>query len=381
MPLTSSRAVLILFAATGLVPSAFALGCSSDAATDSPPGTGGMAASGGRAGTGGAAGGDGSGGNGGTSTGTGGEAGAMDVDASTGGNSPSGDAALPPPFDASGIGTKTLPAPPSTWQEHWFSDHRSLLKLIDYNDDVALYYDDAVNRGDATWLMGFMTTIWHYARQVYGEMKDSKYDGRLYSIFHESCCGGGHPSFYFDESHDYRNVSDCGMGPWKETDDYAHDEPSHELGHVVESTTFGKHGSPAFPIWGDSKWMEFFQYDAYIATGMTADAERVFQRFTDQSDDFPVAGTRWFRDWFYPLWRDHGHAQVMVKFFQLLSENFPTNSDNSYSRDMNWGEFVHFTSGAAHSNLLEQAHKAFGPDHPSAAEFAKAQSDFPKITY
>ena len=43
---------------------------------------------------------------------------------------------------------------------------------------------------------------------------------------------------------------------------------------------------------------------------MTEHAERVFQRFTNASDDFPRPGTRWFRDWFYPLWRDHGGAQV-----------------------------------------------------------------------
>jgi hypothetical protein len=292
-----------------------------------------------------------------------------------------GDGDVVPPFDASNLGdARTLPAPPATWQEHWF-EHVQVLKLIDYNDDVAVYYDDDVNRTDAAWQIDFMTKIWHYSRQVYGEMKDAKTDGRLYAIYHQNKYGGGHPSYYYDGSHDFHNVTDCGPGPWVQSDDYAHDEPSHEAGHVVESTNNGRHGSPAFPIWGDSKWMEFYQYDLYSALGMTADAQRVFTRFTNQTDTFPRSGTHWFRDWFYPLWRDHGHAQVLVNFFQLLGQYFPKNNNNDYSRDLNWGEFVHFMSGAAKTNLLSQAHTAFGPDYPKDADFAQAQKTFSQITY
>jgi hypothetical protein len=143
----------------------------------------------------------------------------------------------------------------------------------------------------------------------------------------------------------------------------------------------GKHGSPAFNIWGDSKWMEFFQYDLYLGLGMTAHAQTVFTRFTNNMDTFPQAGTHWFRDWFYPLWRDHGHAQAMVNFFTLLAQYFPTDANNNYTRDLTWGEYVHFTSGAAHANLLQVANAAFGPNYPTAADFAAAQQAFPQITY
>ena len=71
---------------------------------------------------------------------------------------------------------------------------------------------------------------------------------------------------------------------------------------MVESTATGGQGSPSFPVWRDSKWAEIFQYDVYLALGLTADAQRVFTRFTNQTDSFPRAGTRWFRDWYYPLW-------------------------------------------------------------------------------
>src|SRR5207247_518369 len=134
----------------------------------------------------------------------------------------------------------------------------------------------------------------------------------------------------FDASHDNRNVSDCGPGPWRAPQGFSIDEPSHESGHVVEAANNGIHEPPAFPIWGDSKWMEFYQYDVYTALGMTADAKRLFDMFTANTDSFPRPGTHWFRDWFYPLWKDHGGAQVMVRFFKLLATHFPKRGD-SYS--------------------------------------------------
>ena len=114
---------------------------------------------------------------------------------------------------------------------------------------------------------------------------------------------------------------------------------------------------------------------------MNDHAQRVFTKFTNTSDTFPRANTHWFRDWFYPLWRDHGHAQAMVNFFKLLAKYFPTDSSGAFSRDMNWGEFVHFMSGAAHADLLSQARTAFGPNFPKDAELAQAKQTFSQITY
>ena len=69
----------------------------------------------------------------------------------------------------------------------------------------------------------------------------------------------------------------------------------------MESASNGVHGSPAYEIWGDSKWAEFYIYDLYTALGMDREAKGVYRRFTGNTDDFPRRGTRWFRDWFYPL--------------------------------------------------------------------------------
>jgi hypothetical protein len=277
-----------------------------------------------------------------------------------------------------GTSTNTLPAPVATWAEHWF-EHVQVLQRVAYNDDVALYFDSGVPAAAADWLLPFMTKVWRYTRQTYGEFKNANTDGRLYQISHQGRYSGGHPSTYMDVSHDLRNVSDCGPGPWTNK---SYDIPTHEVSHVVEGSNNGVGGSPQFGLWGDSKWAEFYLYDVFVALGMTADAQRVYTAFMNGSDSYPQAGTKWFRDWFYPLWRDHGHAQVMVRYFKLLSQHFPRNAaGNRYSRNMNMGEFVHFMSGAAGKNLRAQAATAFGPTHPTDQEFAKAQADFPGITY
>lgn len=276
-----------------------------------------------------------------------------------------------PDADPAAPDSAALPAPPATWTEHWF-EHNQVLKLVAYNDDVAMYFDDDVNRNGTEWIMPFMTKLWQYSKNTYGTMGPD----RLYMVFHEAKYSGGHPSTYFDDSHDLRNVTDCGPGPWQS----GYDIPSHEAGHIVESALHGMHGSPAFGIWHDSKWMEFYQYDVYKAIGLDAEAQRVFNQFTATTDDFPRAGTHWFRDWFYPLWRDHGHAQVMVKFFQLLKDYYPKNG-HDYAHDMNWGEYVHFTSGAAGTNLKALATTAFGWPADREAQFNAARAAFPQITY
>lgn len=35
--------------------------------------------------------------------------------------------------------------PPETWQEHWF-EHNQLVTRVYYDDDVAVYYDNEVDR-------------------------------------------------------------------------------------------------------------------------------------------------------------------------------------------------------------------------------------------
>lgn len=264
------------------------------------------------------------------------------------------------------------PTPPATWQEHWF-EHNQNVKLVDYDDCAAIYFDADMDETKKAWIMPFVSNVWKYSLATYGSMGPE----RVYAIFHQGKYSGGHPSYYYDASHDNHNVSDVGGGNWN---DGNWDVTSHELGHIVESTaSHTKYGSPAFGLWKDSKWMEFYQYDVYVGLGMTEHAKVVFDRFTAQTDDFPRAGTRWFRDWFYPLWRDHGHAQVMVRFFGLLEQHYA--AQNKRMGNMTWGEYIHFTSGAAKQDLKPLATTAFGWPADWDTQLAQAKQKYPQITY
>jgi hypothetical protein len=306
-------------------------------------------------------------GGGGGAAGQAGGGGANDAGAAGAAGQPSED-----PMSPGGPGGE----PPQEWVEHWF-EHNQTLQLAEYNDWVVLYFDDDVDQSQTTWLLPFLTEVWKYTVKHYGEFTDGERDGRLYGIFHQGRYSGGHPSTYFDESHDYRNVSDAGPGPWP---DGSFDLASHEVSHVVEGASRGVHGSPAFGLWGDSKWAEFFQYDLYVGLGLTAEAERVFDKFSNGSDTFPQANTYWFRDWYYPLWRDHGGVAVMVNFFQLLAEHFPKNGDD-YARGLNFGEYVHFMSGSVNADLKALATTAFGWPAERETEFQNAQQEFAEISY
>lgn len=145
------------------------------------------------------------------------------------------------------------------------------------------------------------------------------------------------------------------------------------------------HESPAFQVWGDSKWAEIYVNDVYKKLGRSAEADKWYgERMASTGDSFPRGSTCWFRDWFYPIYRDYGETAVLNFFFTLLAANFPK-SRQSYTRRMNLGEFVHFWSGSAKRNLKELALKAFGPNDSAGndwvAQFDKARVDFSAIQY
>jgi len=273
---------------------------------------------------------------------------------------------------------ETLADPPATWQEHWF-DHRQLLRLSYADDDCAIYFDPDVRPRQARWLPAYIGAVWRYSKATYGHGFGP--DPRIYSIHHAGRHGGGHAGYYVSGVHDHHNVSDCGLDGWWESEHLARELPAHEIGHSVESANNSVHGSPAYEIWGDSKWAEFFIYDLYTGLGLDRDARQVHRRFAGNADDFPRPGTHWFRDWFYPLWHECGHAAVMDRFFKLLAAHFPQEPDGTYTRRLNWGEYIHFTSGAAGADLSGQAARAFGWPPEWTGQLDRARDQFRAVTY
>jgi hypothetical protein len=202
----------------------------------------------------------------------------------------------------------------------------------------------------------------------------------LLVFIHQGRYGGGHAFYSYNDDHDSKSGIDVALGSWyKQMGDQV-EIPIHETGHVIESMAFDTYTSPAFHLWGDSKWMEIYNYDVYLALDMDSYAEDAYSRYMNNSDNYPTANSRWFRNWFYPIYNNYGKTEVLVKFFKLMSENFPKNGQ-TYTRDMNYGEFFHFWSGAAGTNLRDQATKAFGWSTEYENQFNQAKKDFPNITY
>lgn len=277
-------------------------------------------------------------------------------------------------YTASAQATATANDFPLTWQEHWF-EHNQVVTKKYADNDVGIYFDSDMNPS-INWMDTTVSKAWRYTKQVYGGFSDK----RLYAVFHQNKYGGGSPATYIDADRDYRNAICLGQNnSWASNTGWNLDATIHEIGHIVENAACGIKGSPAFALWGDSKWCVIYQYDVYYHLGWTADATRWYNAAMATTDSYPRANTNWFRDWFYPIWNNYGKSAVLKNYFQLLSQYFIRRND-IYSRNLNWGEFVHFWSGAAGVNLKPQATTAFGWTADYEAQFNQARIDYP-FTY
>ncbi len=294
----------------------------------------------------------------------------------------------PPAPTTAAIDTSTYP--PYTWQEHWF-DHRQLIKRVHFNENVAIYFDDDVSREKTSWLFGMVDSAWAYTKKEYGSFGKTDTSNRLFAIFHTNKYGGGHPGTYLGQRHDFRNVIDLGAGAnaWIHQTDWELSATIHEISHIVEGASKGVRESPAFDIWGDSKWAEIYVYDIYNYLGRSDIQKRVLDECMAKTDSYPRANTAWFRNWFFPIYNQYGKVKVLNKFFELLAIHFPkrqgTDGISTYTRRMNMGEFIHFWSGAAGVDLSFRAQMTFGAKDRAGSDWQpqldKAKTDFPAIAY
>ncbi|MFA6246959.1 MAG: hypothetical protein WC615_08460 [Mucilaginibacter sp.] len=281
----------------------------------------------------------------------------------------------PVTVNATGSMQQTDSIPPTTWKEHWFQ-HNLTLKRVFFDANIAVYYDENMDT-TITWPFKIFSDAWAYAKSNYGKLGPE----RLYIVLHQGTYGGGHPSGFYSATHDYRNTIDCGLDKWdgKTTEQIL--MPIHEMGHLVNDVSHGTFGSPSDAVWGDSKFMEIFNYDVLMHIGRREEAAKYKVATVRQSDNFPNPSTYWFRDWFLPIYNAYGEGRVLNNYFALLSANFPKDKKKRFTRDLNMGEFVHFWSGAAGVDLSKTAMKTFHWGKNENAQFLKAKKDFPSIKY
>jgi hypothetical protein len=268
--------------------------------------------------------------------------------------------------------TKPPGSATAKWKENWY-DHKNVLVNVHSGADIVIYADASVDRFKAQWIYPTVTAIWRYAKKTYGSMGNN----RLYVVLHQNKYSGSHAASQWSASHGHRNLIDVEIGA-AAPNNVTLDALTHEVSHIVEGSAHSGYDSPAFPLWGDSKWAEFFLYDFYFATGRKTDAERFRKQVVTHAENFPTAGTYWFHDWFYPNWSQFGHAQFMVRFYSLAGHYLPRDA-NGYLKKMNWGEYLLFSCAAARLNISSRFKGTFGWNATWSAQYYAARKRYPKV--
>jgi hypothetical protein len=237
---------------------------------------------------------------------------------------------------------------------------------------------------------------WEYVQATYGDVLS---DPRLHVMLFPLDDGGGLASI-----HDYRSSTSrySNMVYIKAYKDwfkgnsktgFIYDVMSHELCHIIEGIGSGYKESMFYPIWGDSKWAEIFQYDIFKGMNIPrADSwheEHIRANNPDGGADYPDTArvSYWYRDFLYPTYDKYGKTELLKKFWKLQAEHYRKkngdlqgSSENPGGRG-NLGELIHFWSGAAGTDVKPYAIKAFGWNDRFEMWWQRARADYPGVTY
>jgi len=255
--------------------------------------------------------------------------------------------------------------------------HHLPMTLRYVNADVAIYVETTRSDADARWLYPEITRIWQYTKQHYPGIGTDRLQVLMFAAN-----GGGTAHQRIDAIAGYQNTVEIGWWPETDTgtDPSRLDVVTHEIGHIVEGWSGNVGGSPSSALWNDCAWCDFYMYDVYRGLGLTADANRIYNMRRAQTFDFPRAGTYWFRDWFNPIWLAYGHTDVLNRYFELIRTEYPQ-SGQRHIQKMNYGEMVHFFSGAAGADLKLLTAHAFGWPPEYQEQLEQARRDFPGVVY
>lgn len=261
-------------------------------------------------------------------------------------------------------------APPRGLDQEWNGKEQMLYR--EYHDNnVAVYYDENVNR-EIIWTRSFTSQVWEYVKNTY-----SLGDDILYAVFHSETVAPFSGNI-FDEETTYKYLFDISIQDG-EASSSDMDLILEQIGKIVETSAFGINKSPASAIWMD-QWQQIFMYDIYTVLNMDSEAQRIKEVSLNSIVDYPSAGTKWFSNWFLPLYEEYDGGASINSFFRSLSLNFVIEG-NGYSRDLNFGEFVHFYSAAVGADIQPLAESVFGWNSERNIELLQARTDFPSVNY
>lgn len=286
------------------------------------------------------------------------------------------------PLALGGGPTGALAAPPPTIVDG-IRQGNPVVRRVSYDDDVAVYFGEGLST-DATWMVDHVRAVWRYMKRTYGPFGP---DPRLYVVAHANrAYDYATIGTRFDAAFGHRNVIDLGGSwDWQRPAPVNYEVITHELAHLIEGGGKDTRESPSFEFWKDGPWPEIAVYDLYRGVGREAWAEDWKRRMLENTNGSYMTAVlpgqyHFFRDWFYPIYRQYGGAAVLNRYFTLLSQCFPKRpmpgGGQEYARRATFGEVVHFWSAAAGADLKPLAARAFGWSRRMDAELAQAQQTF-----
>jgi len=261
-------------------------------------------------------------------------------------------------------------APPREIIQKWNNKEQVLYREF-FDSNVAIYYDGNVDRS-IIWTRSFTSQVWDYVQNNYGLGSEL-----LYAVFHSETVTPFAGNI-FEEATTNKYLFDITIqdGEAKNADK---DLILEQISKIVETSAFGVNKSPASAIWQE-KWKEIFMYDIYTILNMKEDAQRIKDSALKSIVNYPSLDSNWFRDWFLIIYENYDGGFTLGNFFRTLSSNFPI-IGFGYQRDVNMGEFIHFSSAAAGEDLQEVAESAFGWNSVWNTELRQARADFPSVNY
>ncbi|MEE2772379.1 MAG: discoidin domain-containing protein [Bacteroidota bacterium] len=264
-------------------------------------------------------------------------------------------------------------APARVMQESW-NGHSDTIYREYFDNDVAVFFDEDVNR-DIVWVRQFSGDVWEYIQNNYGGFDNDK---RLWTIFHSDQVEPYYTTI-FDDSSMNNSLIDLSLSG-EEMNSEEMDLILTLVSEIVQNSAFNTANSPVSAVWKDN-FADIFLYDVYSNLGMEDEAQRIMSRALETSSDYPTADSFWFRDWFLPIYENYEGVITLNNFFQSLSMNFSKNG-SEYARDLTFGEFVHFFSGAVGEDIQPFAEEAFGEwTDEWQTELLQARTDFPNVNY
>tara|TARA_R110002050_G_scaffold286121_2_gene436334 strand:+ start:104308 stop:106122 length:1815 start_codon:yes stop_codon:yes gene_type:complete len=265
-------------------------------------------------------------------------------------------------------------SPPRGLKEDWIG-HSDVLNRKYFDAYIAVYYGDEVNR-EIEWPYAFISDTWSFVINNYGNFGDE--GSRLYSVIHEDLESDSYISTYFDEVSNFQSLIDISL-EGAEIDTNNKDKIVFLIEDLVENSLKGVKGAIGKELWKD-QFAKIFVYDMYKSMGLDDDAQRIYDAAIAEEVAYPSASTFWFKDWFLPLYENYNGSVIFSNFFNLLSEKYPLEG-NSYARDLNLGEMIHFFSGATGEDLQPLAELAFGWNDEYEELLFQAKAKFPDLDY